>query len=242
MKIRLVLAAFLAATLFGAGCAQTPPTPVNTVSPAPATTVLPSASATPTAMAPVATATSSNPSVEPAPSTKHYIIARPYLTDNPPGTTTTDIGCDGILFRKFYLSDENVMRPADTLLKEIFSFGGTIYEQEEPPNGIKTAEEFGLSYQNVAIAKGLATVRLVGQYHSAGECDDPRVPGIIEAALCQFPSVSSVRVLVNDKPFNFTDLSGRNLPAKDIVCNKKWYEGLRDYLNWTPPGSLQPLP
>jgi len=136
------------------------------------------------------------------------------------------MGCDRVLFRKMTLSGDEIMRPADTLLKEIFT-SGIVYQSDPATGGpTKTAADFGLTYQSTTIKDGLATVSLKGQPQSAGMCDDPRIPGIIEAALCQFPSVSKVRVLVNGVARNFTDQSGLNLPAKDAVCRKEMYKGV----------------
>jgi hypothetical protein len=56
-----------------------------------------------------------------------------------------------------------------------------------------------LKLENVIITAGKAVINLTGTLTLAGECDNPRVAGQLEATARQFPSVTEVVIYINGK-------------------------------------------
>jgi hypothetical protein len=65
-----------------------------------------------------------------------------------------------------------------------------------------------LAVDDVAIASGVATIRLTGTLTMGGECDSPRVEAQLKQTAMQFSTVHSVSIFINGRPLANV-LSGR---------------------------------
>lgn len=120
---------------------------------------------------------------------KVFLVA---VGDN--GKTGRKIGCDDSL-----VAVRRTVKPSRAVLKSAVEELLKI-----PRNYNEKLENFwgggGLKLKSVALAGGVATIRLTGkELPIAGVCDQPRVARQIEETAKQFPAVKRVRVFVNGK-------------------------------------------
>ena len=82
-------------------------------------------------------------------------------------------------------------------LQKLFAQNDAYYGQSGLYNAF---HQSNLDVGSVTIAAGAATVDLTGQWTVGGVCDEPRTEAQLEAAVLQFPGISSVTFTLNGGP------------------------------------------
>jgi hypothetical protein len=122
------------------------------------------------------------------------------LLDTEGTTDGKSRGCD-----KVVLVDRQVAptsAPLSAALKELFSISTTTVSGWF--NFIDRTNET-LMFDHVTVATGTANVYLTGELSGlSGVCDDPRTQIQIEETALQFPTVSQVKIFLNEKETNIT--------------------------------------
>jgi hypothetical protein len=137
----------------------------------------------------------------------------PTLTSVPAGAGTAQVkifliavGDNGVSGPKIGCGDSAVgvirvvpvtKAPLTAALNELFSLHDQFYGQSGLQNFLYQSR---LQLQSVAIANGVATIKLTGTLLLGGVCDSPRVDAQITNTALQFSTVHSVDVSINGKP------------------------------------------
>lgn len=129
-----------------------------------------------------------------------YFIA---LEDN--GVAGKKIGCnDSVVPVKREIA--KTQTPLKAVLEELLSYKNQYFGESGLYNALYQSD---LRFDSAVIQNGEAVIKLSGILQLGGACDNPRVKAQIEETALQFQTVSTVRVLINNKPIDDV-LSGRN--------------------------------
>lgn len=90
--------------------------------------------------------------------------------------------------------------PLKAAFTELLAAKGEFYCETGLRNSLAQSS---LTVESVAISKGIATVRLTGEYKDGGHCDTPRAQAQLVETARQFAAVRRVRILVNGAELKF---------------------------------------
>lgn len=122
------------------------------------------------------------------------------------GKTGKKIGCnDSVVPVKREIG--KTQTPLQDALKELLSYKSQYFGESGFYNALYHSD---LKFDSATITNGEAEIKMSGALKLSGVCDSPRVKAQIEETARQFPTVSTVRVLINNKPIDDV-LSGRGL-------------------------------